>query len=146
VQILQEAKHGVSFSGYLQYKPEGFTEPEGEVEAVLAFGKKLGDIRATANLAYGQDPEAAERDGEIALAGLYPVRPDLLAGLTARYRDALGSTKEAINRDLVGGATATFTVNRFAISALAGIAMIELQGGLPRQTGAIGTLAVGAAF
>lgn len=145
VQILEEAKHGVSFSGYLQYKPEGFTEPEGEVEAVLAFGKRFGDLRTTANLAYGQDPEAEERDGEIGLAAQYQLQPNLLAGALVKYRDALGSTKEAIARDLVGGATATFTFNRFAVSALAGVAMVEIRD-LARQTGAIGTLAIGAAF
>ncbi len=55
------------------YKAEGFNEPEGEIELVLSAGKRLGRTMLLANLAYGQDPEARERDGEVRAAALVRV-------------------------------------------------------------------------
>jgi hypothetical protein len=145
VKLLDEARFGVSATGYIQYKAEGFAEPEGEVEAVIAFGKRFGDLRTAIDFSYGQDPEGSERDGEVAVSGQYQLTGSLFTGVTAHYRDALGATKEPIVRDAVGGATATFTYNRFAFTALAGLGMVELQNE-PRKIGAIGTLAIGTAF
>ena len=145
VQVLDEARHGISSTAYLQYKTEGFTEPEGELELVLAFGRRFGPLRAAVDLAYGQDPEGNERDGELALAGHAELVRGLFAGGVARYRDALGSTKEAIVRDGFGGATATLAFGRFGVTAMAGVAMVELRD-MPRQVGPAATLAIGAAF
>ena len=145
VKWLDEAKHGIASSAYLFYKTEGFTEPEGEIELVLAFGRKLGPIGTSLNLAYGQDPEGRERDGEVALAAQVEPRRGLFVGGTARYRDALGSRKETIIRDGFGGATGTVTFGRFAVTAMAGAAMIETKTA-PRELGAAATLAIGAAF
>ena len=38
VQLLDERKHGVAGSAYVSYKAEGFTEAEGELESLFAFG------------------------------------------------------------------------------------------------------------
>lgn len=143
VQLVDEAHHGVAGTAYVQYKAEGFSEPEGELEAVLAFGKRLGRVQATVDLAYGQDPEGNERDGELALAAQIEPLPGLFTGATARYRDALASTKEPIARDAFAGATSTFAVRSIAVSAMFGIAMIETD---QRRYGAAATLAVGAVF
>ena len=145
VKLLDEARFGVSATGYIQYKTEGFTEPEGEVEAVIAFGKRFGDLRAAIDFAYGQDPEGNERDGEVALSAQYQLTGSLFTGVTAKYRDALGTTKEPSARDAIGGATATYTYNRFAFSALAGLGMVEIHD-QARRVGAIGTLTIGTAF
>jgi hypothetical protein len=145
VQLLDEARHGVASTAYLQYKTEGFTEPEGELEAVIALSKRLGPVRTSLDVAYGQDLEGNERDAELAIGGQIELRRGLFAGVTGRYRDGLGTTKEPIARDGIGGGTATITFGRFAISALAGVAMVETRG-TARQYGPAATLALGTAF
>ena len=107
MQFLDERKHGVSSSAYFSYKAEGFTEAEGELEGLISFGKQFGAVHSTLNIAYGQDPEGVERDGELAL-GLHiePTR-GLFTGVVGRYRDALGSNGDkgtGILRDALGGA------------------------------------------
>lgn len=145
--ILDELESGVELTGYLLYKAEGFSEPEGEIELLASLGKTFGAVRGVANLAYGQDPDGNERDGEVALAAsVHPIEP-LFAGLVARYRDALGSHGElGVVRDLFAGASATIAIDRFGISALAGLSEIETSATDSFEAGASASLTVGAAF
>ena len=148
VQWLDERKHGISSSAYFSYKAEGFTEPEGELEGLLSFGKHFGPVRGTLNLAYGQDPEGRERDGEAAL-GLH-VEPihGLFTGVIGRYRDALGSNGDkatGIVRDALGGASATYVFGNFGVTATAGISGIATTT-TSMQTGAAAALSVGTVF
>ena len=149
VQFLDEREHGVSSSAYVVYKAEGFTEAEGELEGQLAFGKQLGPVHGTLNLAYGQDFDGVERDGEIALAlRVEPVR-GLFAGVAGRYRDSLGSNGDkstGILQDALGGATATCVVGNIGISVTAGFAGVKTLGASSMQGGAEAALAVGAVF
>jgi len=146
VRLLDETRHGVATTAYLVYKAEGFTAPEGELEATVAFGRRLGPIRAGAALAYGQDLEANDRDAEVAVMALAEPAPGVFAGVTGRYRDSLGSRGEAtMVRDLIAGVTATWTVDRFAFTALAGLAGVETLAA-PFTTGLATTLSLGAAF
>lgn len=149
VQWLDERKHGVSSSAYFSYKAEGFTEPEGELEGLVSFGKQLGPVHSTLNIAYGQDPEGNERDGEAAL-GLHiePMR-GLFTGVVGRYRDALGSNGDkatGILRDALGGLTATYVIGSFGVTGTAGIAGIKTVDSGSMQTGAEAALSVGAMF
>lgn len=134
-------------TAYLLYKAEGFSEPEGEIEAALALAHPAGPLLLAGSLTYGQDADANDRDVEGAAAGRIEVVDRVFAGLMARYRDALGTTGEALARDGFGGATATVVVNRLAITALAGVSGVQKNGmGQRFQTGAAATLAIGAAF
>jgi hypothetical protein len=149
VQFLDEAKHGAAASAYFTYKAEGFTEPEGELELMVSLGKQLGPARGTFNLAYGQDPEARERDGEVALGVHVEPMRGLFAGVMGRYRDALGSDGDkgtGVVRDVLGGASATFVVGRFGVTALAGFTGVETATSGSMETGVAGALAVGAVF
>lgn len=132
-------------TAYLFYKTEGFTEPEGEIEALVSFEHAFGAMRAVANVAYGQDPEGNERDGELALTAHVEPRTGFFVGGVARYRDALGSSKEAIVRDGFAGPTATLTLGAFALSVNAGVAMTETQM-TPMKLGPSASLSLGAAF
>ncbi len=132
-------------TAYLFYKTEGFTQREGEVEALLSFERSFGAVRANANLTYGQDPEGNERDGEVALVGHVEPRAGWFVGGTARYRDALGTTKEPILRDGFIGPTSTLSLGSFAVSLNAGISMVQPQMGA-RKFGPATTLSLGAAF
>jgi hypothetical protein len=149
IQFLDERKHGVSSSAYAAYKAEGFTEGEGELEALVSFGKQLGAVHSTLNLAYGQDPEGAERDGELAL-GLH-VEPmhGLFTGVVGRFRDALGSNGDkgtGVLRDALGGASATYVIGSFGITAMAGYAGVKTVGASGMKGGAAGALSIGAVF
>jgi hypothetical protein len=130
-------------TAYVLYKAEGFSEPEGEIEAALAFahGPLAGSVT------YGQDVDARNRDLEGALAARAELAHNLFAGGLARYRDALGTTGEALARDGFGGATATLVVDRLAFTAMAGVAGVQMNGtGEKFQAGPAATLAIGAAF
>ena len=128
-------------TAYLLYKAEGFSEPEGEVESALALthGPLFG------SLTYGQDIDAKNRDLEAAAAARTEIASGLFAGAMARYRDALGTTGEALARDAFGGAVATIAIDRVAITAMAGAAGVQRTGGR-FETGAAATLAIGMAF
>jgi hypothetical protein len=147
VQFLDERRHGVSSSAYLSYKAEGFSEPEGEIEALLSFAKHIGPLRGTLNLAYGQDPEAKERDGEAAAAlHVEPVH-GLFAGVVGRYRDALGSGGDkGVIRDMLAGASATYALGKVGVTVTGGIAGVELQTDASMKTGPAGVLSLGAVF
>jgi len=135
----------ITSTAYLMFKTEGFTEPEGEIEALLSFERAFGAVRASANIAYGQDPEGNERDGEVALVAHGEPRRGWFVGGTARYRDALGSTKEAVIRDGFAGPTSTLTLGAFAVSLEAGVSMAQTQM-TGRKFGPSTTLSLGAAF
>lgn len=149
VQLLDERKHGVAGSAYVSYKAEGFTEAEGEIEGLLSFGKQFGRIHSTLNLAYGQDPEGVERDGELAL-GLHiePVH-GLFTGVIGRFRDALGSNGDkgtGILRDALGGASATYVIGNVGLTATAGIAGVETVSTRTMQAGPAAAFTVGTVF
>jgi hypothetical protein len=130
-------------TAYVLYKAEGFSEPEGELEAALALahGPLAGSVT------YGQDVDAKNRDVEGALAARAELAHNLFAGGLARYRDALGTTGEALARDGFGGATATLVIDRLAFTAMAGVAGVQKNGtGEKFQAGPAATLAIGAAF
>jgi hypothetical protein len=148
-QFLDETKHGMSASAYFLYKAEGFTEGEGELEGLVALGKQLGMLHGTLNLAYGQDPEARERDGEIALGLHIAPLPGLLTGVVGRYRDALGSDGDkgtGIVRDALAGATATYALGSFGVTATAGYAAVETVTSGAMRGGTQAALEIGAVF
>lgn len=135
----------ITSTAYLFYKTEGFTEPEGEIEALVSFERAFGAVRAGANLAYGQDPEGNERDGELALVAHVEPRTGWFVGGVVRYRDALGTTKEPVVRDGFAGPTTTLAFGAFAVSLNAGIAMTQTLM-TSRKLGPASSLAVGLAF
>jgi hypothetical protein len=133
VQALQQAKHFVDMSVGLFYRPEGFTEAEGEVEAVVAFGHRFGRLGTFLNLVYGQDPEAAERDAEIRLAALYAFSERLQAGLDGRLRFDLGSdegkrrAEGEADWDVIVGPAASYALGPVAVVAQAGLSAVGNQ-------------------
>lgn len=147
-QFLSEAKHGVSSTAYLVYKTEGFTEVEGEIEGLVAFGKTFGAVHSVLNIAYGQDADAKERDGELALHADLAVTNRVLVGATVNYRDALGSGGDlGVLRDAFGGFTGTVVAGPVAVTAMAGLAGLKTMGTTGfMSTGPAVYLAVGTGF
>jgi len=128
-QFLSEGRHGIDGSLGVFYRPEGLTEPEGEIETVASVGSHLGGTYLLGNLVYGQDPEANERDGEVRLAALRPVGSRVFLGLDSRLRFDLGSkpTKLEAKLDAVAGPVASVLVGPVALTLQGGASALRLK-------------------
>lgn len=149
VQALSQEKYGIDlgFGGF--YKPEGFTEAEGEIEVMVLMARRFGRLATFANLVYGQDPEAAERDGELRMGALYAIATPLQAGIDARLRFDLGSeegkrrAEGGAEYDLSVGPTASYALGPVAAIAQAGL---SVYGTSPARVGAVALLGLGGAL
>lgn len=151
VQFLSQGKQGLDGTVGLSYKAEGFTEPEGEIEAEVAIGRRFGRVNTVLNLAYGQDPEGNERDGELRLAALTNIGAAMHAGVAGHLRVDLGPERaagveeEGGEYDIVIGPLAGYQIDRFVLTAQAGLSVLKPHDG-STLTGALVVAGVGAAF
>ena len=149
VQILSQESFGIDLGAGLFYRPEGFTEAEGEIELAISVARRFGRIYTFANLIYGQDPEAAERDGEVRLGALYAISDPLQIGLDTRLRVDLGSeegkrrAEGGAEYDLLVGPTASYAFGPLAAVAQAGLSVF---GTSPARVGAVALLGVAGAI
>jgi len=143
VQLLHQERHGIDGSLSVFYRPEGFTEPEGEIETFVSLGRRFDRLTVLGNLVYGQDPEGNERDGEVRFASLYAAGRWTF-GVDSRLRFAIGTQKSAMAQaeprfDLLAGPLAAATVGPVALFAQAGPSVLKLAG----TSTAVGVAAVG---
>jgi hypothetical protein len=124
LQALDERRHGVDGAVGLFYRPEGLTEPEGEIEAVLSAGAHLGATYLLGNLVYGQDPEGRDSDGELRLALLRPVASRVVVGVEGRLRYDLAAGSQL---DAMVGPTATFLAGPVALVLNAGASAVRIH-------------------
>jgi hypothetical protein len=149
VQALTQERFGFDFGVGGYYQPEGFTEAEGEIELVLAFARSFDRLGLFANLVYGQDPDAEERDGELRLAALYTISEAFLAGFDARVRVDLGSeegkrrAEGGAKYDVVVGPTASYALGPVAAFAQAGASVFGVS---PARIGAVALLGLAGAI
>ncbi len=132
VQFLRQAAHGVDAAVGVAYKAEGFTEPEGEVETCVSVARRFAAISLLGNLAYGQDPEGNERDGEVRFAVVHPHGRWAL-GVDSRARFAIGAQrgKAATTEpkfDALAGPLGTLVAGRFVLFAQAGPSAVAFAG------------------
>lgn len=130
VQVLRQEKHGIDGSFSVFYRPEGFTEPEGEIESFISLGRRFERISVLGNLVYGQDPEGNERDGEVRFASLYGVGRWAF-GIDSRLRFAIGTQRSAMAMaepkfDLMAGPVAAAAVGPVALFAQAGPSVLRV--------------------
>jgi hypothetical protein len=148
VQLLRQERHGIDGSVSIFYRPEGFNEPEGEIESFVSVGRRFERISVFGNLVYGQDPEGNERDGEVRLASLYAVGR-WAVGLDSRLRFAIGAQRSAAamaepRLDLLAGPIASATVGPIAMFAQAGPSVVKMTGDTAVGLAALG--GVGSVF
>jgi hypothetical protein len=126
-QVLKEGVHGLDGTIGAFYRPEGLTEAEGEIEAVLASGLHVGRTYLLGNLVYGQDPEGNERDGEVRLGAVRPVLSRLLLGLDGRLRFSLGDVggRGEPKLDAMVGPVATIPIGPVAVLVQGGGSMVK---------------------
>ena len=145
-QAARRQQIGVDLAVSVAYRPEGFTEPEGEVESVIAASRHFGALVGVANLAYGQDPEANEQDAEARIAVLGHLSRPLTVGVDSRVRLALktkpGSPEDGQKYDLLAGPLLTYAFDSWAVTAETGVSVLALDSGT--RTGVSGL--VGIAF
>jgi hypothetical protein len=151
VQLLTQARHGVDGALAAFYKTEGFTETEGEVEVLASVGGRIGSVLLIGNLAYGQDAEGRERDGELRAASLVRVAPKLQLGVDARARFDLGSMRARLvasqepTYDLDAGPLLVFAVGPLALSAQVGASVVRRLDRMA-ELGAVALGGLGTAF
>lgn len=145
VQLLAQQRHAVDGSVSVFYRAEGFSEPEGEIETVIAIGRQLGRTALIGNLAYGQDPEGRERDGEIRAAVLARFGRHVLAGVDGRWRFDLGSDRAKLRAsneptfDLDAGPVGVLALGPMSILAHGGVSVVRRVG----QDATAGLIALG---
>jgi len=151
VQILSQAKHGFDGGVAVAYKAEGFSEPEGEIEVLIAAARTFGSWRLVGNLAYGQDPEGRERDGEVRAAALCHLGTLYYLGLDSRLRIDLGEENEALKVheeakfDFDAGPAFHVALGPLALSAHAGLSGTQRGEGNTR-VGFVGLAGLGTAL
>jgi hypothetical protein len=148
VQLLRQERHGIDGSVSVFYRPEGFTEAEGEIESFVSLGRRWDRVSAFGNLVYGQDPEGNERDGEIRLASLYGVGRWSF-GVDSRLRFAIGTQKGTMAAaepkfDLLAGPIASATVGPVAFFAMGGPSVLKVTSSTSAGVAALG--GVGSVF
>jgi hypothetical protein len=132
-QAARRQQLGVDLAVSVAYRPEGFTEPEGEVEGVIAASRHFGPLVGVANLAYGQDPEANEQDAEARLAIMGHVARPLSVGVDSRLRLALKTKPDGPEAgqkyDLLAGPLVTWAFESWAVTAQTGVSVLGLDSG-----------------
>ena len=149
VQLLRQAQHGIDGSFSVFYRPEGFTEPEGEIESFISIGRRFERVSVLGNLVYGQDPEGNERDGEVRFASLYGVGRWAF-GVDSRLRFAIGTQRSAMAMreprvDLLAGPVGAASVRPVAFFAQAGPSVLKLAN-TSTSTGVAALAGVGSVF
>jgi hypothetical protein len=149
VQILRASAHRVDAAVGVSYRPEGLTEPEGEIESLVSVGYPLERAYLLANVLYGQDPEGRERDGEVRAAALRLVGNRFVLGVDGRFRFDLGSTPAKLATenvfDLLIGPTAAFATGPVMLLAQGGASLVR-RTQEPDALGAFALMGVGGAF
>ncbi len=145
-QFLDPYRSAVGLLAGVAYKPEGLTEPEGEIESTVALSRRVGDGLASAAITYGQDADFVHHDGEAALALVEPVAQQVAVGGLTRFRSGLGSTTDLGARwDSLAGAVGRIQLDAYTVTAIGGAEVVGATMGGTRL-GAMVTLAVGAWF
>jgi hypothetical protein len=128
----------------LAYKPEGFNEPEGEIESVLVGSRQFGADALRGMVAYGQDADHREADAELGASYVHRASEHFVVGGTARYRRGLKS-KPGANEplwDAVAGAIAGGVWGRTRVELLVGDDTVSFTAGTA-QSGILGLLSIG---
>jgi hypothetical protein len=133
-QFLNQEAHGVDASFGVFYKPEGFDEPNGEVEGVLAVSRRFGDVTGLVNLAAGKDTEKDDADAEVRVAVLYRLSRAAQVGLDSRLRFRLNDDETTTapvaetepDLDFVAGPVASYLIGPFALLGQVGVSAVKI--------------------
>jgi hypothetical protein len=139
-QILDPRSAPIGLRISSAYKPEGFSEPEGEFETILVAAHLFGDNVARAFVAYGRDPDGHESDVEAGAGYLHRVAENVVLGATSRYRYAINLKEAGPRWDLIAGAVGDVSVDRWRVELLLGGGAV---GTAETATGLLGLISLG---
>jgi hypothetical protein len=123
------------------YKPEGFSEPEGEIEDVAVITRLIGNDSLRGFVAWGNDADFQEEDAEIGGSYLHSFRRDLVAGVTGRYRRGFGTHKAAEpDWDTTAGAVVSYMLTPVRLEVFVGDETISRAG---THSGLLGLFGLG---
>jgi hypothetical protein len=149
LDALRQERHGVDLAVLGVYETKGFNTVRA-VTARVAVSRTFGNTRLVSNVGYGIGLEEGEGYGDFRLAGLHGITEKLHIGVDSRLRMDLERDSDEPpgepDWEVVAGPVATYAIDRFIVSAMAGYSAMKyrLVGGT--STGAIGTLGFGAVF
>jgi hypothetical protein len=129
---------GFQLGTSLTYKFVGFEGDPGEMELAVSaqYRKRQGELGVQAVI--GKDFATDDADAEFHGYALYRVIPNLGLGVAGQLREGLVHNQPGDTAyDVVGGAIASLTIDRYQLGALAGGSTIGLNQG---QFGALGQL------
>jgi len=148
-QALRQEAHGLDAGVAIFYRPEGLTEPEGEIEGLVFAGKSFGNTALFGNLVYGQDPDGHEHDAEVRAAVMHQVRR-FGFGADTRLRRAIGARSSAPisiaspRYDIQAGPVATLSFDSLLLFCQVGPALVRLPA--ESRLGVVAMTGMGAAF
>jgi len=125
------------------FKPEGFAEPEGEIESVLVLSRRFAGDAVRAMLVYGQDPEGRESDAEAGGSYIHQLPGSFELGVTSRYRRAIKvKTATEPTWDLASGAVGGYVAGSSRVELMFGVESIAYTPD-PAKTGVLALVSVG---
>jgi len=144
-QIIDPRHGNYGLRASFAYKPEGFTEPEGELEGALVGSRRIGADAIRAMVAYGQDPDFNESDVELGTSYLHRASGHLVVGGTVRFRKALKLKMGVVEPDwdFIAGAVGGVWFARHTRAELLVGAYAVAYPGRSTGTGAIGLVSIG---
>jgi hypothetical protein len=149
IDVLRQERHGVDLAVLGVYEAKGFNTVRA-ITARVAVSRAFGDTRLIGNLGYGFGLEEGERYGDLRLAGLHAVTSHLQVGLDSRFRVDLERDADEPpgepDWELLAGPLATYSFDRFVVSASAGLSALKLRLIETKHVGAIATLGFGSVF
>ena len=125
VQIIDPRAFPVGARLSVAYKPEGFSEPEGEIETVMNLSHLFDRNVARVFAAYGRDPDGHESDVELGAGYLQRLARNWVVGVTSRYRYAIALKDAGPRWDLVAGGVGDFLIDRWRIELLVGAGAVD---------------------
>ncbi len=140
-QVLDPRKALIGLRLSLTYKPEGFTEPGGEIESVAVLSRPIGEDVLRAMIAYGRDPEGHDSDAELGTSYVHRAATNAVVGWTARYRRALVAMPVEAQWDALAGAVGGYRFGRARFELMLGGEALAFGG---VNVGPVGIVSVGA--
>jgi len=136
----------LSLAAMALYRPEGFVEPEGEVEFHLIGSYRAGRGEVNVNAVAGGDPDGKEQDVEGKVGAGYWVTSHLFVGGEAQSRASLGTKIEGRAQEHIAGPTVQYRAGNFLLGGLIGGGMLKMYKDSAFEAGAYGAARIGYRF
>ena len=137
-QIASPLDHPIGARVSVAFKPDGFDEPEGEIEGSLILSHLMGRDMVRAALVAGTDADGNEGDYEVGGSFLHRTTDRLAIGITGHFRHALVGNP-MVRWDMIAGAVGDVAIGgRWRVELLAGVGAAQGNGAGPVGLGSVG--------